>query len=180
MTPEQRRQRVAYWRERRLSTRAIAAKVGADPKTVRNDLRTSGGEFSPPVTVAGLDGKTHPADKTAAAYGDAYEGPILCERCTRVGAETPPGCAKCRQARQTQANRAGARIGPQKNGQMRYDWKPFHAHFGGLVRQVCAFGNLYGVKESREADALRDLLGEFYDRFRAWTQDVSGIAPPSH
>lgn len=52
----ERREVVASMREAGMSTRAIAAATGVDPKTVRND---SGGDFSPPAPVVGRDGKTY-------------------------------------------------------------------------------------------------------------------------
>lgn len=60
---EQREQAVLAFRGAGMSTRAIAAALGVDDKTVRNDL--AGAEFSAPGSVLGVDGKTYPV-KTAA------------------------------------------------------------------------------------------------------------------
>jgi hypothetical protein len=50
---------VADLRKEGMSTRAIADAVGADDKTVRNDLK-SGAEYSAPAApITGLDGKTY-------------------------------------------------------------------------------------------------------------------------
>lgn len=61
LTRDERRQAVTDLREQGLSKRAIAAAVGADEKTVRNDL--SGAENSAPDSVTGADGKTYPASR---------------------------------------------------------------------------------------------------------------------
>lgn len=57
---ERRREIVANLREKGWSLRRIAEALGVDAKTVRNDL-SAGGEYSPPATIAGLDGKEYPA-----------------------------------------------------------------------------------------------------------------------
>lgn len=51
---------VAELRQTGMSTRAIGAALGVDPKTVRNDLGSTG-EKSPVETVKSLDGRERPA-----------------------------------------------------------------------------------------------------------------------
>jgi hypothetical protein len=83
----------------------------------------------------------------------------------------------CKKA-QAKADRAairrkGIRQGAQKNGQRVYDFGPFLAHFGGLIRQIDAGGNLYGAKESPEAERLRETLSAFKIQFTQWIESLS-------
>lgn len=58
---DERRELVAYFRERGMSTRAIASATGVARNTVKDDLRQVG-QFDPPdheSPVTGLDGKTY-------------------------------------------------------------------------------------------------------------------------
>jgi hypothetical protein len=71
---EKRRERVAQARAEGKSIRTIAQDEGVDPKTVREDLKASGGDQSPPETVKGQDGKTYPA-RQARSDGDGQERP---------------------------------------------------------------------------------------------------------
>lgn len=59
MDPEQRREVEAALREAGHSRPAIAAALGVDEKTVRNDL--AGSDHSEPERVRGKDGKSYPA-----------------------------------------------------------------------------------------------------------------------
>lgn len=59
LTPEQRTRLEARLRSRGWSYRRIAERIGVDAKTVRNDI--PGGEYSPPGSVVGKDGKSYPA-----------------------------------------------------------------------------------------------------------------------
>jgi len=61
MTPELRKEIVAELRADGKSTRAIAEAVGVSKDTVRNDLKNSGGDNSPPAGITGTDGKTYPS-----------------------------------------------------------------------------------------------------------------------
>lgn len=72
LTREQREQAVLAFRGAGMSTRAIAAALGVDDKTVRNDLR--GAENSAPAEVRGADGKTYPATKTSPAPAEPEDG----------------------------------------------------------------------------------------------------------
>lgn len=68
MTVDERREAVVQMRARGMSTRAIAAELGVDHKTVVNDLKATG-EDSPveqPDTITGLDGKKRKARKDPA------------------------------------------------------------------------------------------------------------------
>lgn len=60
---EQRQTLVIHLRQKGMSTRQIAEKVGVHKDTVRNDLAESAGDFSPPVNVTGKDGKSYPATR---------------------------------------------------------------------------------------------------------------------
>jgi DNA-binding CsgD family transcriptional regulator len=80
LTLEQRQQEVAALRQQGMSTRAIAAAVGADPKTVRNDL-AAGGDISPPAPITGTDGKTYQPSRpveviTAEEFIENYQADI--------------------------------------------------------------------------------------------------------
>ncbi len=65
-------------RESGMSFRAIGKLVGADAKSIRNDL--SGGEYSPPDdTVTGADGKQYPSRRTVADTAEAIGGDDLAD-----------------------------------------------------------------------------------------------------
>lgn len=59
---EERQTQVASLRSQGLTLRAIGAVTGTDHKTVKNDLDALG-EFSPPATVTGIDGKEYPTTR---------------------------------------------------------------------------------------------------------------------
>jgi transposase-like protein len=77
LSPEQRAEWVARLRQEGKSTRQIAEAVGVDPKTVRNDLRASGGDNSPPEKIKGVDGKTYPANRPAPSPAGEHQAPRL-------------------------------------------------------------------------------------------------------
>jgi hypothetical protein len=68
MTKEHRQEWAAKLREQGMSYRQIGQKLGVDHKTVRADIRASGGEFSPPQRVIGQDGKQYTASRPAPRY----------------------------------------------------------------------------------------------------------------
>jgi transposase-like protein len=175
MTPELRRQIVAELRADGESTRQIAAAVGVSHTTVQNDLRESGGKNLPPE-VQGRDGKTYAAAKPPTDVGDAYEGPILCLRCARIGTPTPPDCPKCAKARQAAANKRGQ--GPQKNGQQAYDWRPFRDHVGAVARQIDKMCGHYGAARTATCEAVQDSLKTFVAKFEAVYSSLSGTQVP--
>lgn len=59
-----RQQAIGMFRVAGMSTRAIGAALGVDPKTVRNDI--ADGDIASPETVTGTDGRTYPATQPAA------------------------------------------------------------------------------------------------------------------
>jgi transposase-like protein len=184
LTPELRRQLVAELRSAGGSERQIAGTLNISPATAHRDIvatrQRSPASNEAPAAVTGRDGKSYPAIRPQ-NIGDAHEGPILCDRCQRVGAVND--CAKCKEARQKAAqaaNRKGTRVGPQKNGQQFFDWKSFGHDFGAIYRQVCKLGKLYGAKESHEAERLRDKLGEFKDDFEAWYKALTKMGVPRY
>jgi hypothetical protein len=177
---KERRRRVAAARAAGRSNLAIADQEGVSEKTIRNDvaaLRSEGTNVDPPGgTITDSKGRKQPATKPQTDYGDAYEGELLCDRCQRVGAVQD--CPKCKALQKGSANRKGTRVGPQKNGQQAYDWRPFRDGFGLLMRQIDKFGNLYGVKESGGAERLRVELAEFSGHFKEWYESVTGRPAP--
>jgi site-specific DNA-methyltransferase (adenine-specific) len=86
---DQRREIVAALREHGHSLRAIAGAVGADAKTVRNDL--AGGDLSPPAEVRGQDGKRYPARRpTIVATKDERQAEKA-QRALASSGDTPEG-----------------------------------------------------------------------------------------
>jgi hypothetical protein len=67
LTRDQREQAVLAFRGAGMSTRAIAAALGVDDRTVRRDL--SGAAHAAPEEITGTDGKTYPAHQTATEGG---------------------------------------------------------------------------------------------------------------
>jgi hypothetical protein len=80
---------VAGLRAEGKSTRAIAADLGVDPKTVRNDLKASGGDNSPPASVVGQDGKTYPAKRQLKDPATDKQLHLLASLCRRDGDDMP-------------------------------------------------------------------------------------------
>lgn len=60
-----RQQAIGTFRLAGMSTRAIGAALGVDPKTVRNDI--ADGDIASPEHVTGTDGRTYPTARPAAA-----------------------------------------------------------------------------------------------------------------
>lgn len=173
MTPEQREARVLLLRSQGRSTREIAEKVDTSRSTVQRTLDRLG-DTAPEGQVVGTDGRRQKADRP----GDAAESEILCSRCARIGQETPApskgGCSKCQAARAKDAKRAekrGARVGAQRNGQAAFDQRPYRTAKGELSRQVDKLARLYGDKDSTDVERLQKHLAEFDEKFVAyWTK----------
>jgi hypothetical protein len=104
---DKRRERVAHARTNGQSIRTIAEAEGVSVATVHNDLEAvtvQGRTVTPPSgKTTGKDGRQQPATRDKAK-------PILCQRCTSIGQETPTtGCTKC------QAERAKAKHDAKKS-----------------------------------------------------------------
>src|SRR5262249_23018072 len=111
------------------------------------------------------------------------KSPILCDRCSRVGAVT--GCKACEEALNTaQPNKRSDQLSlarsakKPKSGAALFDLHKFSADFGALLRQVDALGNAFGVKDTPEAEALRLELDQWKDKFKALYRKVSKQEPP--
>lgn len=158
---EARRARVAQARSEGQSLRAIAEQEKVDPKTVRNDLKTSGGDQSPPDTpkpseppkVKGRDGKTY---QSAKPKPPKPEPPTKCDRCQRVGRDDPH-CPKCYELRNGKAPKAG---------KPRFDEKRLTKVYGELVRVVD--DRLRAMGGSKHHKKCQDLLGLFLAEYQVW------------
>jgi hypothetical protein len=174
LTREQRQDRVLRLRARGQSLRNIADAVGVSPATVLKDItdaeasagvqNQTPGESQPstksPKTVTGQDGKTYSSRKPRKKKAKP------CATCARKGA---PTCDACREA----FPRGFPRPGPE-NGAVKWEWKEFDLHFGPLVREIDRLGNAYQAKESAEAEALRDDLRNYREKFHRWHKSLTG------
>lgn len=69
--------------------------------------------------------------------------------------------------------RAEDRAKPKNGRLLNYDWKPFNASYGALVREIDALGNLHNAKETPQAEGLRRKLTEFLGEFQAWHKTLT-------
>jgi ParB-like chromosome segregation protein Spo0J len=168
---EARKAIVAELRSRGESERQIAEKLNTSQRTVHRDLKSTEAHASV-ENVTGKDGKKRKAKAKPKDEGDASETPLMCKRCTRIGVRTK-GCKGCEALATRAANKKGKKAGAQKNGQLPYDWRPFHDGFGLLMRQCDALGKLYGAKESADHEKLQRLLVEFKAAFQAWHKSLT-------
>lgn len=157
LTTDWRRGQVAELTQQGLSSRAIAAAVGCDPKTVLKDQKaleqqaavdTGAAEAMPtslpgkplPEKVLGQDGKEHPRHKAAA--------------------EKPK---------------------PKKNGAQLFDWKLYGQEWWRVYRQI---DNIKRAAKQHGPDlpqheALQRMLCAFDDAFRKWfEQAIPGAKAP--
>jgi ParB-like chromosome segregation protein Spo0J len=110
MTPELRREIIAYLRADGMSGRSIAATLGVSNGTVQRDIAdmadstpasgdsnesTDAGAAPPVEREPGDD--TEEIEQEAAAENNGKPAPLMCERCQRVGAVK--NCGMCREVR---------------------------------------------------------------------------------
>jgi hypothetical protein len=165
MTATLRERLVIELRSEGKSYRAIANALQVDPRTVRRDLDASGGAFAPPHKISGRDGKHY--SPTREAPGDAYEGPLLCDRCARVGAVN--GCTKCAAMAAKPANQAPRRSPPKKSGKPAVDWKLIEAALGIVMRAPNEVVSVYpDEKKHWEYTEACKLLDEIADLYAEW------------
>jgi hypothetical protein len=159
----------------------LAGKHGVSEKTIRRDSEFAQavdkiGAGDPTQKEAILSGKS---GRTKQQVISANKPPILCDRCSRVGAVT--GCKACEEA---QPNRRSDQLSlarsvkKPKSGAVLFDWHKFSADFGAMLRQVDVLGNAFGVKDTPEAEALRVELDQWKDNFKALYRKVSKQEPP--
>jgi hypothetical protein len=153
----------------------IAKEQGVSPSVVRqNAVYAEAVDALPPAErqahLNGQSGKTK--KQIIKEHGDAYEGPIFCGRCARVGAT--PNCPKCVEARAKDARRAtnGTRTRKPKNGRVDFDYKPVKKAVGAFITSVDALGKAYGAKESVKAEALRKQAYALYEGIEAWHKEL--------
>jgi hypothetical protein len=170
----ERRERVAAARAEGKSIRAIAAQEGFSPKTIQRDIERTGATVSGD-TVEGLDGKNRPATRN---FGDAYEGAVLCRRCTRMGQETPAsGCPKCEAERnKAQRKKAERETSKRKQGDPVFDVKQFNDAFGHWLRQIDKIGRPFKANNSKEAEAFRDEIEATKKRILEWQRSLANGA----
>jgi hypothetical protein len=182
LTREQRQQRAHRMRARGKTVRDIAETLGVGKSTVQRDIsdaeasagvpfgtpdptpatRRNGfsGEPAQSGEVIGRDGKTYSARKPRKRKVEP------CETCARKGA---PTCDLCRKAFPN-----GFPKRAPKNGAVLFDIKPFEQALGTLVREIDRLGNAYKAKESPEAEALRDDLRQFREKYHSWHKSLTG------
>jgi ParB-like chromosome segregation protein Spo0J len=176
----QRQKEVVELRQGGASLREIANKVGVGETQVRRDLasqvRPEGApdsiiseengkiteRIAPPEPaeapkVTGRDGKTYPASKPKTQP-----------------AEREPGD----DTEQIDAEEAAENAAGRRRGQPLYDWRAFESPFGQLYRQIDVLGNAFRVKESDEANELRQGLKEFNTAFRQWYKQLTSQRAP--
>src|SRR5262249_24517691 len=146
----------------------LAEKHGIGEKTIRRDAEFAQavdkiGAADPTQKEAILSGKS---GRTKQQVISANKPPILCDRCSRVGAV--PGCKACEEAlKAANPNRRSDQLPlvrsakKPKSGAVLFDWHKFSADFGALLRQVDVLGNAFGVKDTPEAEALRGELDQW-------------------
>lgn len=163
LSAELRRELVAELRQDGKSERSIAESLGVSKATVHRDLGPGGSNEPPGAAngkVTGKDGKSYPS------------------RAERVGQKPPtPFVPKEREpgddTEQIAADKAKGKQLP-KPGAVLFDWSPFEAAYGALVRQVDTLGKAYRAKESADAGGLRKMLKEFHASFKAWHKELTG------
>jgi DNA-binding CsgD family transcriptional regulator len=168
----------AAMRSEGASINTIAEKLDVNPKTVRADLQTveeKTGQKIEPKEIQGKDKRKYKVRKPG-EHGDADEGPVLCDRCQRTGAVT--NCPKCKEAANKAAAKRAAKVKAKasKNGAPTVDWRLFRDGFGLLIRTVDRIGNVFKVKETPKAQALRDRLGKWQDDVKEWHKALANKA----
>jgi len=103
----------------------------------------------------------------------------LCDRCKRIGV---PACETCKKllsqsVKKSVQKKSKARL-RRTTGNVKWDQKWFDRPFGELLRVIDTFGNAFGRKESRAANALRTQLGEYKKSFDEWVKETTGEAVP--
>jgi hypothetical protein len=74
---------------------------------------------------------------------------------------------------------ATRRNGRAHGGKPAFDYRPLRDGYGQCMRQHDVFGRLFGVKETPEAEQLRNELANWYKHFVDWCSRVSRTPAPS-
>jgi hypothetical protein len=177
--------RVVEARQEGQSIRAIAEAEEVSTATVQRDLETAhcdGGVTVTPLDgkVTGKDGRQQPATKPDRR----------CHNCIRKypdGGHTKgcEGCAAERSAAKSGRTEPGTHTprpssGKGQGGKAAFDWRPLRDGYGQLMRQVDTFAKLYGVRDSGEAERLRDDLVAWKKKFEEWAATTSRMPVPAH
>jgi hypothetical protein len=158
---EVRRQRVVELREKGESIRAIAGKVGVDPRQVQRDLEAAA-ESAPAkkkpkgaATVTGRDGKTYERE-TAVSQ-------IRCDRCKRTGQTKP--CPACEDLRTEARYNA-------KHPAREFDWHMPDRALEAVAAVPEAIGKFYSDRNSTEYHGAKRLITELHNLFAEWRKRV--------
>lgn len=158
---EVRRQRVVELREQGESIRAIAGKVGVDPRQVQRDLEAAAeaaptkGKKPKAATVTGRDGKTYEREKAVSE--------IRCPRCVRTGQTKP--CQHCEDLRTDARYNA-------KHPAREFDWNLANRGLDAIAAVPEAIGKFYSDRNSTEYHGAKRLITELHNLFAEWRKRV--------
>jgi hypothetical protein len=85
---------------------------------------------------------------------------------------------KTKKTREPGDDTGNTKAKPIANGEVAYSWQPFTAGVGNLIKQIDEIGRPYNAHNSKEANELRSILGDFSKEVGAWYSNISGNKPP--
>ncbi len=136
-----------------------------------NDTQDENGQvvnFTTPEVVSNPAPQTPPAKP-----GDAADnGPIICDRCFRIG-KAAPDCQKCARLRQ-EANGAAKEERRPPVGAALFDWATFYSQFGQIARAPDKIAAAYNAeKQSQEYKQCQQHLESFLKVFKGWQKRLT-------